>query len=163
MKLIVNYNPAIGTFNLGDEIISDSIFNEMHQIYQNAFQVNISTHYEIPKCFADAVSKSKYKFVLGTNLLRNNISDFWPIYTELGPMILIGCCWKPEEVKTSDNGAEMYKSVLSKEYIYSVRDSYTEKRLKDIGLLNVINTGCPTIWKFNQSFCNLIPRKKLIL
>lgn len=45
----------------------------------------------------------------------------------------------------------MWKKILIKENLYhSVRDSESVKILNDLGFKNVINTGCPTIWKLDE-------------
>ena len=42
--------------------------------------------------------------------------------------------------------AHIYKRILSSEFMHSVRDSFTEEQLRSVGINNVINTGCPTMW-----------------
>jgi polysaccharide pyruvyl transferase WcaK-like protein len=51
------------------------------------------------------------------------------------------------------------KSVLSKDYIHSVRDEISEKYLTELGF-KVINTGCPTLWNLNAEHCSKIPQGK---
>ena len=46
------------------------------------------------------------------------------------------------------------------DYIHSVRDAYTEKFLHKIGITNVVNTGCPTMWGLLPEHCAAIPQKK---
>ena len=53
-----------------------------------------------------------------------------------------------------------YRSILNPIMLHSVRDSYTEKMLKQAGVENVINTGCPTMWRLTQAFCKAIPKTK---
>ena len=45
-------------------------------------------------------------------------------------------------------------------YLHSVRDSYSEKKLHELGIFNTINTGCPTLWGLTPTHCNTIPTKK---
>lgn len=54
----------------------------------------------------------------------------------------------------------IYKKLFHPEYIHSVRDEYTEKFLNGIGISNVVNTGCPTMWSLTPKHCAQIPRKK---
>jgi polysaccharide pyruvyl transferase WcaK-like protein len=44
--------------------------------------------------------------------------------------------------------------------MHSVRDEYTKKQLFSIGIKNVINTGCPTMWQFTPEFCDNVPTMK---
>jgi polysaccharide pyruvyl transferase WcaK-like protein len=41
----------------------------------------------------------------------------------------------------------LLKGVLSRRYLHSVRDGYTQQKLATCGIRNVINTSCPTLWK----------------
>lgn len=54
----------------------------------------------------------------------------------------------------------VYRSLFSKTLIHSVRDSYTEQMLRKIGVTNVLNTACPTMWKLTPEFCETIPTRK---
>ena len=53
----------------------------------------------------------------------------------------------------------LWKKVLSKEYIHSVRDDATKEMLEEMGF-KAINTGCPTLWGLNEQHCKQIPTKK---
>ena len=44
--------------------------------------------------------------------------------------------------------------------LHSVRDNYTLGKFKEMGIENVIKTGCPTIWGLNEQHCRLIPIHK---
>ena len=46
---------------------------------------------------------------------------------------------------------KFYKTLLSDEYLHSVRDEMTKKRLNSIGIENVLNTACPTMWSLTPS------------
>ena len=51
-------------------------------------------------------------------------------------------------------------TILSRKGIHSVRDSFSEKKLKAMGIKNVLNTGCPTMWDLTPEHCAAIPREK---
>ena len=42
---------------------------------------------------------------------------------------------------------ELMHSILSNRYLHSVRDKFSERMLKKMGINNVIYTGCPTMWE----------------
>ena len=44
--------------------------------------------------------------------------------------------------------------------LHSVRDSFTESQLKAVGINNVINTGCPTMWNLTPEHCKSISAVK---
>jgi polysaccharide pyruvyl transferase WcaK-like protein len=53
----------------------------------------------------------------------------------------------------------LLKNTLNPEIIHSVRDSYTEKKLKSIGI-NAINTACPTMWRLDNARLSKINSSK---
>ena len=53
----------------------------------------------------------------------------------------------------------LYKKVLSKTFVHSVRDEKTKKMLNDLGF-KALNTGCPTLWLLTDSHCKKIPHNK---
>jgi polysaccharide pyruvyl transferase WcaK-like protein len=54
----------------------------------------------------------------------------------------------------------VYRKLFSKNNLLSVRDRYTEQRLIEIGVKNVIYTACPTMWELSPEFCKEIPITK---
>ncbi len=41
-----------------------------------------------------------------------------------------------------------------------MRDSFSERKLKSMGIVNVVNTGCPTMWCLTPEHCKGIPVQK---
>jgi polysaccharide pyruvyl transferase WcaK-like protein len=72
----------------------------------------------------------------------------------------MGVGWKFYQRPTDFITAVFLRKLLSKKYVHSVRDSYTEKRLRTIGINNVINTSCPTMWNLKDGHCPLIPTRQ---
>jgi polysaccharide pyruvyl transferase WcaK-like protein len=64
------------------------------------------------------------------------------------------------ENEVSDYSAELLKAILTPNAIHSVRDSLTEKTLKDLGIKNVVNTACPTMWNLTTETLSKIPHKR---
>src|SRR5690606_10235922 len=75
-------------------------------------------------------------------------------------VILLGVGWRNYQQKPNFYTRKLLKNLLNEEYLHSVRDSYTEKKLKDEGFQNVINTACPTMWQLTPGHCEQIPKKK---
>lgn len=167
MKKIVLYNPSISSMNLGDEIIYDGVKKALKPILSDSFVVNVSTHLPVSFFYARMLEKADMKFVCGTNLLRNYFrfySKQWDInllnIKKLSPCVLVGVGWHKDTCRLSPYTAYLYKTILDKNKLHSVRDSYTKERLKELGFTNVINTGCPTMWDLTPEFCKDIPTKK---
>ncbi len=167
MKKIIRYNPSLTTLNMGDFVIFDSIKTQMADLFEDAFNVDVSTHLPVNYVFTRLLTEADYKFVCGTNLLMgklNGIFRQWDINIlnakKLGPAILIGAGWWQYNNKPNGYTKKVYKRILSTEYMHSVRDTYTEKMLRDMGFTNVICTACPTMWALTKEHCKEIPTDK---
>lgn len=166
MKKIILNNPAISTLNVGDEIIFDSCFKVIESLYPNSFFVNISTHLPISLRYMRLLRDVDLRFVCGSNLMdsKNLFFKQWDISLlksfVISPVILLGVGWRQYQRNTNLYSKLLYKSVLSREYVHSVRDKYTEKKLREIGFNNVVTTGCPTMWNLNERHCASIPKTK---
>lgn len=167
MRKIVLYNPSLSSLNKGDDIIYDSAFRVINELFPDSFFVNISTHLPVSNIYLNLIKDAKLRFVLGTNLLMPNLfSRFrqWDINLlnskKIGPVVLLGAGWWQYQEKINLYTKLVYKNVLSHDVVHSVRDSYTEQRLKSIGFRNVVNTGCPTMWELTPEHCLKIPVKK---
>ena len=55
---------------------------------------------------------------------------------------------------------QLLRTILSKEGLHSVRDSFSESKLKSMGITNVLNTGCPTMWNLTPEHCAAVPVSK---
>lgn len=142
--------------NLGDLIIQESVLRELNHIFKNAKIRSISTQ-QYPSWFLfNTINKANYKFVGGTNLLSSNMNDYnqWKIRLRdiplIGRVILMGVGWWQYQEKPDSYTKFLLNMVLSKKHYHSVRDEYTAEKLRGIGIENVINTGCPTMWNLNS-------------
>ena len=166
IRKILLYNPAISSLNMGDHIIAESIKNEMSWLIHDSFIVEVSTHLPVSR-YIKYLKNFDYKFVCGSNLLRgkmNRLFRQWDINflhsSFIGPSILVGAGWWQYGDDPNFYTKKLYKKVLSADYIHSVRDSFTEYQLAKIGITNVLNTGCPSMWTFTKEHCEKIPEKK---
>ena len=166
MKKILVLDTSISTENIGDKIIMDYCNNIIKEIFGDSFYVNIPTHDVISSHSYNHSKSSDYRLLCGTNLLTSNMNkrNQWKINMKdsiyLNDVCLFGVGWWQYQHAPNIYTRILYKRVLSKELLHSVRDSYTEKMLKSIGINNVINTACPTMWNLTPEFCKQIPHKK---
>lgn len=167
MKKIILFNPGQASLNLGDEIIANACFDVINEIFKEKQILDISTHLPISNKYLKNVNNPDYKFVLGSNLLMSNMCGRfrqWDITlfnkSVLKDTILLGVGWNQYSKNANIYTKLLYNSIISKNYMHSVRDSYTKKKLEQIGIKNVINTGCPTLWKLTNEHCSNIPIKK---
>lgn len=166
MKKITLYSPGLATYNIGDKIIADSAKKQLKDILDGNFIVELPTHTPHNIRYIRHLKNSTYKFVLGSNLLKSTFFGFkrqwhiaiWKSFFT-GPCILVGAGWWQYNNKPNLYTKILLKMVLSKNHIHSVRDEYTKKVLESIGIKNVVNTACPTMWSLTEEHCKHIPKK----
>lgn len=170
MENMLLFDTAEGSSNIGDNIIMDYCERQLGNMlqYHLPYYVNkVPTHLEIGKTAYAFNKQAKYSFVCGTNILKATILfqknwklNFYDILN-LRNLCLMGAGWGNYNTYSPDPYTKWaYRTILSKKLLHSVRDSYTERQLKLIGISNVINTACPTMWRLTPDFCSRIPTTK---
>jgi hypothetical protein len=166
MKKISIFDTTISNYNLGNEIIMDSIFKHLREIFPNDFFFKVPTM-EITKHSLNYLADSDRIFFGGTNALSSKMERYkqWNLnlfnYRDINNVLLMGVgWWQYQDINTSFYTKHILSKTLSPQYFHSVRDNYTKKKLNDIGFENVINTGCPTLWNLNEEHCVSIPKYK---
>lgn len=187
-KKIVKLSPAISSKNLGDYIIDDYCNCILDKIFPESFCVNLPTHEHFSRLGCEHVATSDASIVCGTNLLTShmrkyrqwnvNIQDamrLWLIdvpkkkmlnttfmkeHYKKNKVILLGAGWWQYQDKPDLYSTKVLRMMLSSNGIHSVRDSYTEQMLMSIGITNVLNTACPTMWNLTEEHCKYIPTAK---
>lgn len=169
MKKIFLFEPSIGSDNLGDKIIVESIKREMGELFNSAFCIELPTHLPLSNRYLFFLKKPDIKFVCGSNILMQN---FFPLFHlkqwMIGPKtfhaikgaVFVGVGAQRRINHYNIISKDIYKYLFNNNYINSVRDSYTEHLLKQAGINNVLNTACPTMWRFTKGFCKSIPTSK---
>lgn len=169
MKRIFLYEPSIASDNVGDQVIVDSIKREMSFLLKNSFCVELPTHTPISNRYMYFLGKPDLKMICGSNIIVGKLNRLihlrqWMLdlltYHNIYGSIFIGVGAQQYNQRFNFITRYLYRKFFSKRYIHSVRDSYTEKALKDIGINNVINTACPTMWCLTPEFCKHIPSNK---
>ena len=173
MDRIILLDTAIGTSNVGDEIIMECVQDELSFLTKDSFVYHLPTH--VPAFHSYAIWKNSltvqnfsgcdYKFAGGSNLLVKNMLTHYPQwninifnYHPLAGTILVGVGAGAGK-KTNSYTRCLYRKVLSGTYFHSVRDERSKNYVESLGL-KAINTGCVTMWKLTPEFCKEIPAKK---
>lgn len=97
----------------------------------------------------------------GANLLTSHMRRYrqWVISLKqawkIRPCVLAGVGWWNYQDHPDLFTRFFLKRLLCHSALHSVRDSYTEKKLRVLGF-QVINTGCPTLWSLPAE----LPRRK---
>lgn len=175
MKKIVIFNTAIGSLNVGDYIIMQSCSKILKKIFLKNFFLEIPTHtFFNVRRDRGLLSDNKYMFVCGTNLLRPmyicSKKNQWKVgitfllyilLKKMNNVILVGVGWTGYQYSQNSFFKTYFlKKLLKNGHIHSVRDEYTKQKLNEMGIYNVINTGCLTTWDLTKEHCKMIPKLK---
>lgn len=151
---------AMESDNLGDQIIMENCKNNFPVCIKQWFHVpthRFPTEGELKK-----LNNSKMKLLCGTNILSGHMDSYglWRMSKQYGVYkntILMGVGFDSANKMVNSFTRRLFKIILNKNYMHSVRDSFSEKQLKSMGIKNVLNTGCPTMWKLTEEHCKTIP------
>lgn len=169
MKKITIFDTSITSTNLGDEIIMDSVMRELKDIFkEDTMFLRVPTHEVISRRSHRLVNESDYSFVAGTNILNSKFkiikANLWNInlidIMKLNKVILMGVGWGNYQNRPSNLVKFAYSNILNRSVVHSVRDSYTKSKLESIGIKNVANTSCATMWSLTPEHCKSIPLNK---
>ncbi|MCF0074492.1 polysaccharide pyruvyl transferase family protein [Dyadobacter sp. CY261] len=160
-------DPSIGTSNMGDYIIQDAVRRNIREIFPTSFVSSYPTQLSRKMDAIKLMQDQDIILIGGTNLLASNMdSRFqWKVtprdsYFLANKMVLFGTGWWQYQDAPNDYTRNLFSGLLSKKFIHSVRDSYTAAKLKSIGIENVVNTTCPTLWSISKQHSELVPVRK---
>lgn len=172
---LIMFDPSVGSFNLGDNIISKSVNYEMRSIFENYFCFRFSTHlpnYELWQMNKRneryvIVRNADLKFICGTNIISANLLNPWPNFNlncfnkkifRNSVLVAAGSVGALSS-KINSYTKSLYKYILSDDFVHSTRDEKTKKFIESLGK-KAVNTGCATMWRLTDEFCRIIPCKK---
>lgn len=185
-RIIVVFDTYYSSSNLGDRIIMESVYDVLNRLIQRSdiFVFKIATHSRISPEHRSIISRAYLKILCGTNLFHFEYTPFarnnpWKISFKdisiLKNTILFGVgslgvnlkqIYKKSIRQTVKHSIArvyspwMWKKILHPDAHHSVRDSDAVRLFRYIGLSNVLNTGCPTLWKLVKEHCEKIPNYK---
>lgn len=163
---IVTLDPAIGTENTGDLIIAQAVSDVVAEVFPSGFNRSVPTHDRLSPRALELIRESDYALVGGSNILSSTIlGDHqwriqWSDVRHLGRLVLCGVGWRSYQDGPALSTKMLLRLVLHPTLVHSVRDGYSEMRLRQCGLPNVINTGCPTMWRLTPEHTQQIPTRK---
>lgn len=171
MKKIFLFEPSIASNNIGDQIIVESIKKELSKILYGNFCIELPTHTPISNRYMYFLGKPDMKFICGSNIIVENLNSIihlkqWMLnpltMCHINNSIFIGVGIQRYNPQMGFFTKHAYRKFFNKNFLHSVRDCYTERILKSIGIKNVINTGCPTMWSLTEDHCKNISKKKSV-
>jgi len=165
MEKISVFDTTISSYNLGNDIIMEAVVKYLNELFPFSFVVRVP-YMEITSNTLKFLRKSDYIFFGGTNSLSSRMESYkqWGVnlFNSLffKNVILMGLGWWQYQGRVSLYTKYLLNRLLTKEYMLSVRDSYTENKLRSINFKNVINTGCPTLWELTNDHISSIKKER---
>lgn len=163
MQQLCIFDTSLGSPNLGDQIIMESIYEVVAELHSGSAWSVVPTHYPMASEERRAALNSDLRLVGGTNLLKRwmFVRPQWKLttrdYLRLHDVVLFGCGWRNYQPGPSWPTRMALGRLLSRRWVHSVRDEYTRQQLIDAGVTNVQNTACPTMWALSPEHCAGIP------
>jgi len=156
---------ALGSDNAGDGIIMENCLRQLSGVMDVEELPHVSTHRFPTEAERELLSVAQKKLLCGTNLLSGHMRSYglWKLGPDIAPYrqtILMGVGFDSKDASFDAYTKHLLRTILSKEGLHSVRDSFSETKLKAMGISNVVNTGCPTMWELTPAHCAAIPTGK---
>lgn len=166
MELAGIFNTAIGSSNIGDQIIMDASLHQVTDLLKNTQLIHFSSHDPLLYHSLKLQREVKANILCGTNCLSSHmfLRPAWAVnaFTVffIKPVIPIGVGWGAYQGDPDVYTKWLLKKGLTKTGVISVRDEYTKSKLATCGINNTLNTGCPTMWNLSEEHCDSIPEQK---
>jgi len=166
LKKVSIFDPSILSYNLGNEIISNSINKFISENLNDSFVIKLQYTERLRKKSKTHIQNSDLAILAGTNSLSSNMFSLeqFPIQPfdliSINNILLCGVGWFQYQNKPNLVNRKLLKILLRKDMTHSVRDTYTKRMLNSIGINNVINTSCPTVWDITPEHITKIPNNK---
>lgn len=164
MPSVLVFDASVASTNLGDQIITESVAKHLSGIFPGHHFLNTPTHERIGSQTYQLDKESDFTFVGGTNLLSSRVNKYnqWQIkprdLLSISTVILMGVGWWQYQVSPSNYTGLFYRRLLHREILHSVRDTYTALKLREAGIPNVLNTGCPSTWDLTPEHLADVPK-----
>lgn len=160
----VIFDTSMGSDNAGDFIIMDACNAVYSDLFPGKNPIRLATH----QYTSDLEKhKAQLKFLCGTNIVYTHMRNQtqWALPKRVSNfrntcLLGVGMSDIGIDDKIDSLSASFYKEILTKRYLHSVRDELTKKKLTEIGIENVLNTACPTMWTLTSDAQSRIPIRK---
>lgn len=172
MRMIVLLDITIADTNLGNAIIMSAVEQNLRKVFPSDFFVRVSSADGLGPSARELVRHADLVFLCGANTLYSHLWLFKPwrvgireAFLMREKVVTVGVGWMrhkrlSERWMSPDLYTQIvYRLALSKEFYHSVRDSYAERKLREMGF-KVLNTGCPSLWSLSGDHCKSIPSAK---
>lgn len=163
IRQICLLDTGVGSRNMGDHIIVDSIKHHLRHVFPDAIFVNVPTHEYLGSESLKLMDSSDIRLVCGTNLLASHMDEYkqWKLggleFAAMREVTLMGCGWWQYQEAPNQYTELLLNRILSSRTIHSVRDSYSVEKLAGLQGKTVVNTTCPTLWGLTPAHLQGVP------
>jgi hypothetical protein len=166
LSTVTVLDTAVSSTNLGDAIIMEAVRQELTDLLSDCVTFTVASHEWVAGHTRSLIRNSDWTIAGGTNLLSSRM--WFRLNWKVTPVdafmryrtVLMGVGWYQYQHAPDPYSRWLLRSLLSRDKIHSVRETYAATRLASIGIHNVVNTGCPTIWRLTPEHCASLPRTK---
>lgn len=156
---------AMDSDNCGDGIIMENCLAQLSGCLDVSGLPHIPTHRFPADEELTVLRGAGQKILCGTNILSGHMRTYglWKLGTDVSPYretVLMGVGFDSAAGEFDSYSRELLRTILSRNTIHAVRDSFSEKKLRAMGISNVLYTGCPTMWGLTREHCASIPTEK---
>ena len=166
MKRAVVLDTSVASTNVGDQIIMEAVRAGLREPLEGALVTTVASHDRMGPKGRGLIKKADLVVAGGSNLISSHmwIRAVWKLglrdaFIDMNT-VLMGVGWYQHQRKPDPYTAWLLKRVLHPTALHSVRDSHAQAMLASIGITNVINTGCPTLWKLSGRGAAVFPRER---
>jgi len=144
----------------------DAIWRVLQELYPDSFCYKLPWEGRISKTAMECMQCSDYIFFGGANILTSRMLEYKQMgfrlidLIKMRRLILFGVGWWQYQKHPDFYTSFFLRNLLDKKILHCVRDSYTHSMLSNIGIVNVLNTSCPTTWGLNKEHCISISNLK---
>ncbi len=161
-KELVILDTAAGSESCGDRIIVDSCVAVCTEIFSGK-QLRKSPAYAYDPALK--LQEDEVKILCGSDFLmaeKRGYREFAGGIKKYRNICLMGAdaCQLGIDQNISEYSKKLLRYILHSKYLHAVQDERTRRILEQIGIKNVVNTGCPSLWKLTKEHCRTIPTDK---
>ena len=157
IRRVALLDTAVASTNLGDQIIMEAVRDRLADILADisggAIVAAIASHDRMGPKGRKLVRQADLAIAGGSNLISSRmwLRSVWKLGARdafLGmDTVLMGVGWYQFQRRPDPYSRWLLRRVLHRDALHSVRDSHAQAMLAAIGVTNVVNTGCPTLWR----------------
>ncbi|MXO60736.1 polysaccharide pyruvyl transferase family protein [Altererythrobacter salegens] len=143
---------AVASTNLGDQIIMEAVRAGLRDVLAGTFVTSVASHDRLGPKGRALIRNADVAIAGGSNLISSRMwfRSVWKLglrdaFLSMNT-VLMGIGWYQFQNKPDPYSRWLLRRVLHPTALHSVRDSHAKAMLAGIGIVNVVNTGCPTLW-----------------